>query len=233
MRVAIIGGTGHIGSFLTPRLFEAGHAVICISRGLKEPYQQHPAWRSIERVEIDRAAEEAGRDALASALPGWMRMWSSILPATSWKARSSLLRRLRGTYRAPSALRHHLGAWTERRGTDNGGRAANSIRRLRREKGCDRGLSSAPGTRVRAAGDHPASRAPGRAGLGSGQSRRQLQPGGLLHAAAGQARSSSRTSGWRPCITSTRTMWRNAFKERWSGEALLWARAFTSYRPRR
>lgn len=59
MRVAIIGGTGHIGSFLTPRLFDAGHKVICISRGIKEPYQQHPAWRGIERVEIDRAQEEA------------------------------------------------------------------------------------------------------------------------------------------------------------------------------
>ena len=62
MRVAIIGGTGHIGGFLTPRLVEAGHSVICISRGLKEPYRQHAAWQLIERVEMDRAVEEeAGR----------------------------------------------------------------------------------------------------------------------------------------------------------------------------
>src|SRR5271154_6545982 len=62
MRIAIIGGTGHIGSFLTPRLVEAGHAVICVSRGLKEPYQQGPAWKLIQRVEMDRAVEEeAGR----------------------------------------------------------------------------------------------------------------------------------------------------------------------------
>ena len=59
MRVAIIGGTGHIGSFLTPRLYDAGHSVVCVSRGLKEPYQQHPAWQAIERAEIDRGAEEA------------------------------------------------------------------------------------------------------------------------------------------------------------------------------
>ena len=59
MRIAIIGGTGHIGSFLTPRLWNAGHTVICVSRGLKEPYQQHPAWAAIERVEIDRTASEA------------------------------------------------------------------------------------------------------------------------------------------------------------------------------
>lgn len=59
MRVAIIGGTGHIGSYLTPRLFEAGYKVICITRGLKAPYREHPAWQAIERVELDRVAEEA------------------------------------------------------------------------------------------------------------------------------------------------------------------------------
>jgi nucleoside-diphosphate-sugar epimerase len=58
VRVAIIGGTGHIGSFLTPRLFDAGHTVSCISRGLKKPYRQHPAWQAITHVEIDRAQEE-------------------------------------------------------------------------------------------------------------------------------------------------------------------------------
>jgi nucleoside-diphosphate-sugar epimerase len=62
VRVVIIGGTGHIGSFLTPRLFAAGHTVICVSRGLKEPYQRDAAWQLIERVEMDRATEEdAGR----------------------------------------------------------------------------------------------------------------------------------------------------------------------------
>ncbi|MGA9605911.1 MAG: NAD-dependent epimerase/dehydratase family protein [Rouxiella badensis] len=59
MRVAIIGGTGHIGSYLTPRLFDAGHSVICVSRGMKKPYQEHAAWRAVEQVEIDRAAAEA------------------------------------------------------------------------------------------------------------------------------------------------------------------------------
>jgi nucleoside-diphosphate-sugar epimerase len=58
VRVAIIGGTGHIGSYLTPRLFDAGHNVVCVSRGVKKPYQDHAAWRSIQHVEIDRVAEE-------------------------------------------------------------------------------------------------------------------------------------------------------------------------------
>jgi nucleoside-diphosphate-sugar epimerase len=62
VRVVVIGGTGHIGSFLTPRLFAAGHTVICVSRGLKEPYQRDAAWQLIERVEMDRTTEEdAGR----------------------------------------------------------------------------------------------------------------------------------------------------------------------------
>jgi nucleoside-diphosphate-sugar epimerase len=59
MRVAVIGGTGHIGSFLTPRLVEAGHSVVCITRGLKEPYRKHAVWRTMERLECDRTAEEA------------------------------------------------------------------------------------------------------------------------------------------------------------------------------
>ena len=58
MRVAIIGGTGHIGSYLTPMLAEAGHAVTCISRGLRPPYREHAAWKSIDFLRMDRAAEE-------------------------------------------------------------------------------------------------------------------------------------------------------------------------------
>jgi nucleoside-diphosphate-sugar epimerase len=59
MRVAVIGGSGHIGSYLTPQLVEAGHAVVCVSRGLKQPYVAHGAWNSVERFVLDRAAEEA------------------------------------------------------------------------------------------------------------------------------------------------------------------------------
>jgi nucleoside-diphosphate-sugar epimerase len=62
MRVVVIGGSGHIGSYLIPRLVEAGHTVLCVCRGQRQPYVDHDAWRSVERVMIDRAAEEtAGR----------------------------------------------------------------------------------------------------------------------------------------------------------------------------
>ena len=58
MRVAIIGGTGHIGTYLTPRLVEAGFDVTCVSRGLKSPYRPNAAWQHVRHAEIDRAAEE-------------------------------------------------------------------------------------------------------------------------------------------------------------------------------
>jgi nucleoside-diphosphate-sugar epimerase len=59
VRVVVIGGTGHIGTFLVPRLVDAGHEVIVASRGTREPYSRHQAWTSVERVEIDREAEDA------------------------------------------------------------------------------------------------------------------------------------------------------------------------------
>ena len=59
MRVVIIGGSGHVGTYLVPRLVEAGHEVIAISRGQREPYQPHAAWRAVQHVTLDRAAEEA------------------------------------------------------------------------------------------------------------------------------------------------------------------------------
>jgi nucleoside-diphosphate-sugar epimerase len=59
MKVVIIGGTGHIGSYLTPMLVEAGHSVTCIARGEHKPYCEHAAWNSISYARIDRTAEEA------------------------------------------------------------------------------------------------------------------------------------------------------------------------------
>jgi nucleoside-diphosphate-sugar epimerase len=59
MRVVIIGGSGHIGSYLTPRLVEGGHIVLCVSRGQRQPYIAHDAWNKVERVTVDRASEDS------------------------------------------------------------------------------------------------------------------------------------------------------------------------------
>ena len=59
MRIVVIGGTGHIGSYLTPRLDQAGHTVLCVCRRVKTPYRPHPAWTRIQYIHLDRDAEEA------------------------------------------------------------------------------------------------------------------------------------------------------------------------------
>jgi nucleoside-diphosphate-sugar epimerase len=57
-RIVIIGGTGHVGSYLVPRLVERGHDVVNVSRGRATPYRDHAAWNSVENMILDRAAEE-------------------------------------------------------------------------------------------------------------------------------------------------------------------------------
>jgi nucleoside-diphosphate-sugar epimerase len=54
MRVVVIGGSGHVGTYLVPRLVEAGHEVINVSRSQREPYQPHAAWKSVTKAELDR-----------------------------------------------------------------------------------------------------------------------------------------------------------------------------------
>lgn len=58
MRVVVIGGSGHVGTYLIPRLIAAEHEVINISRAQHEPYQAHSAWRFVHQVNADRAAED-------------------------------------------------------------------------------------------------------------------------------------------------------------------------------
>ena len=59
MRVVIIGGSGHVGTYLVPRLVAAGHEVVAVSRGQRSPYQPHMAWQSVAHVQLDREREEA------------------------------------------------------------------------------------------------------------------------------------------------------------------------------
>ena len=57
-RVIIIGGSGHIGTYLVPRLVAAGFEVTNVSRGARAAYQPHGAWNFVEKVALDRDAEE-------------------------------------------------------------------------------------------------------------------------------------------------------------------------------
>jgi nucleoside-diphosphate-sugar epimerase len=58
MRIVVIGGSGHIGTFLIPRLVRAGHDVVNISRGQRSSYLDDPTWEHVRHVTADRAVEE-------------------------------------------------------------------------------------------------------------------------------------------------------------------------------
>jgi nucleoside-diphosphate-sugar epimerase len=58
-RVVVIGATGHIGTYLVPRLVDGGHEVTAVSRGTRGPYQASPQWDAVTRVSADREAEDA------------------------------------------------------------------------------------------------------------------------------------------------------------------------------
>jgi nucleoside-diphosphate-sugar epimerase len=68
MRIVVIGGTGHVGSFLVPRLVRGGHQVVSLSRGARAPYVDDPAWERVEQLKVDREAEDA-----AGTFPGLVR----------------------------------------------------------------------------------------------------------------------------------------------------------------
>jgi nucleoside-diphosphate-sugar epimerase len=57
--IVVIGATGHIGTYLVPRLVRDGHDVVAISRGRAQPYRPGPVWNHVELVTLDRDAEEA------------------------------------------------------------------------------------------------------------------------------------------------------------------------------
>jgi len=58
-RVVVIGGSGHVGTYLVPALVERGHEVVSVSRGKAAPYRAHPTWAAVEQVTADREAEDA------------------------------------------------------------------------------------------------------------------------------------------------------------------------------
>ena len=59
MRIVVIGGSGHVGTFLVPRLVRAGHEVINLTRGARSPYIDDEVWSEVEQVAVDREAEDA------------------------------------------------------------------------------------------------------------------------------------------------------------------------------
>ncbi|MCR5083999.1 MAG: NAD-dependent epimerase/dehydratase family protein [Succinivibrionaceae bacterium] len=56
MRIVVIGGTGHIGTFLCPSLARQGHEVICVTRGKSRPYAEDQGWGRVRMLTADRDA---------------------------------------------------------------------------------------------------------------------------------------------------------------------------------
>lgn len=59
MKILVIGGTGHIGSHLVPRLTHLGHDVSVVARN-PQPQYSSPllGWKTVHWIVADRAAEE-------------------------------------------------------------------------------------------------------------------------------------------------------------------------------
>lgn len=58
MRIVVIGGSGHIGTFLIPRLVRAGHDVINITRSGGTGYADAPEWDRVSQVAADRQQQD-------------------------------------------------------------------------------------------------------------------------------------------------------------------------------
>lgn len=59
MNITVIGGTGHIGTYLVPSLVRDGHAVTVVSRGQRKAYTDDDAWDDVTFVTCDREKAEA------------------------------------------------------------------------------------------------------------------------------------------------------------------------------
>lgn len=56
MKIVVLGGSGHIGSYLVPKLIRDGHSVISITRSDRQPYTaSDPAWQYVEKKFLDRS----------------------------------------------------------------------------------------------------------------------------------------------------------------------------------
>jgi nucleoside-diphosphate-sugar epimerase len=58
MHVVAIGATGHIGSYLVPRLVRQGHAVTVLTRGSRQPYFPDPGWEQVRLIQVERERDE-------------------------------------------------------------------------------------------------------------------------------------------------------------------------------
>ena len=83
-RVIVIGASGHIGSYLVPRLVRGGHEVIAMSRGARDPYHPSPHAETTRQhtVRSITASIDQAREVLAYA-PRYSSL-DALHEALSW-----------------------------------------------------------------------------------------------------------------------------------------------------
>jgi len=69
MKVVVIGGAGHIGTYLVPMLMKAGYETVVITRSMSQPYEDCPEWHRVERVLMDREKDPQFIDKLKAMQP--------------------------------------------------------------------------------------------------------------------------------------------------------------------
>lgn len=57
MKVIVIGGSGHIGTYLVPMLVNNGYEVTNITRGQHKPYEDNSGWDKVKSIVLDRKSE--------------------------------------------------------------------------------------------------------------------------------------------------------------------------------
>jgi nucleoside-diphosphate-sugar epimerase len=95
MRIVVIGGSGHIGTFLIPRLVRAGHELINISRGTRSAYAGADEWAQVRAITADREQEDSAGvfpDRVAKLQPDVV----VDLICFTYESASTLVARLRG-----------------------------------------------------------------------------------------------------------------------------------------
>lgn len=136
MRAIIIGGSGHVGTYLVPRLVEAGYDVINVSRQERAPYQPHGAWKSVQQVQLDRTELLNKKATLANKLRIKTRCRDRHDLFYTGK-RAPFSRSAALCCATFSPLRHDLDSWPQRHRAHNGNAAAPSVWRLWHQQGGD------------------------------------------------------------------------------------------------
>ncbi|MFD1398904.1 NAD-dependent epimerase/dehydratase family protein [Lacticaseibacillus suilingensis] len=65
-KAVVLGGAGHIGSYLVPMLVKRGYAVTSVTRGKHQPYVTDTAWQHVDHLYLDRQQDPAFADKVAA-----------------------------------------------------------------------------------------------------------------------------------------------------------------------